>query len=119
MNAQSLIARMREQRQSTVELGDGLSVTIIRPCEADIRAFSGASRPSDLDVARKYVVGWKGFTEATLLGEAVGASDEVPFSQEVWTEAVADRLDWVHKVVIAVVSSIHSHQLSVAGEEKN
>lgn len=119
MNAASLIARMREQRQSTVDLGDGLAVTIIRPAESDIRAFSGPTRPSDLDVARKYVVGWKGFTEATLLGEAVGSTDEIAFSQELWEEAVADRLDWVHKVVMAVIEAIQRHQISVSSDEKN
>ncbi|MEY2653759.1 MAG: hypothetical protein RLZZ524_787, partial [Pseudomonadota bacterium] len=41
----------------------------------------------------KCVEAWDGFTEATLLGAAIGSEDEVPFTPELWADFVRDNPD--------------------------
>lgn len=122
MNAQSLIARMREQRERWVEVASGKRVKIRRPAEGEFARFSGPDgkgMSAGLEHVRDFVVGWEGITEADLLGEEVGSSEIVEFSTEVWYELVADRLAWLQPVAKALLQSIADHDLSLAQTSKN
>ena len=61
------------------------------------------------DEACRYTVDWRGFTEATIQGAAVGAEDAVDFSAELWAEWVRDRVDCVEVVAKAIGALITAH----------
>ena len=90
-----LIGKLRAQRESWHDLGDGKRVRIRRPVESE---FGTLLRGILLEHVQKYVVDWEGITEADLLGPAVGASDPVPFSPEVWAEVISDKAEWVGSI---------------------
>lgn len=113
MDAKLLLAQMRRNREQSVDLGDGKSVTFRRPPEAEMNALLVSEPGSDkvtfsVDVqhVRKYVVGWKGFTEADLLGSAIGSDTTVEFDVDLWDEMCSDRLEWVTKVAKAILDSV-------------
>lgn len=93
-----LLQRLRSQRQSAVEVEPGVRILVQRPAEAELAEYSGRTA---FEVAGRWVVGWEGVTEATLLG-AAGGSDAVTWSPELWREVIADRAPWAvqifHKV---------------------
>lgn len=113
MDAKLLLAQMRRNREQSVDLGDGKSVTFRRPPEAEMNDLLVSEPGSDkvtflVDVqhVRKYVVGWKGFTEADLLGSAVGSDTPVEFDAALWDELCSDRLEWVTKVAKAILDCV-------------
>ena len=91
---------MQAQRERWVDLGDGKRVCFMRPAQTELRGLAGVSF---VDVACKRVVRWEGFTEADLIGNE-GGDAAVPFSADLWAELARDRLDYVEKVVEAVVA---------------
>ena len=122
----SLIAKLRAQRQSWVDIAPGLRVQIIRPPETEITAFLKAPDPTggwivaaDVTHVTRYVTGWDGFTEATLLGAAVGASDPLAFDAALWAELVADHAQWCHAVGDALIAAIVKHSEQKAQATKN
>lgn len=129
MNAQALIAKIRAGREVWLELepaapgADGeattqpaLRVKVRRPAEADTLAFLRASRA---DAAMQVVVGWEGFSEATLFGVAVGSSDPLPFDADLWAEVVRDRGDWIIKVAARAAELVKSHAEAQKAHAKN
>jgi|SRR5690606_23768721 len=126
MDAKLLLAQMRRNREQSVDLGDGKSVTFRRPPEAEMNALLQSEPGSDkvtfsVDVehVRKYVVGWKGFTEADLLGETVGSDTPVDFDRDLWDEMCSDRVVWVTKVARAILDSVVLFINSRADAAKN
>jgi len=110
----ALLLKLRQQREHTVKLGEGKEVTFLRPPETEMTAMlhgDGDTRTWVVGFAEvcKYVNGWKGFTEADVLGAAVGSSDEVPFSPELWAELVSDKLEWMRKVADKILKSVVEH----------
>ena len=110
--AQILIARMRSQRQSWVDLEPGKRVQIIRPPESQLVDFTTSAGLSQSDMVQiilrrseRYVTGWEGFTEADLVG-AAGSGDAIEFTPELWAEVVADKVDWIAAINNALVASI-------------
>ncbi|MES2959803.1 MAG: hypothetical protein V4792_16560 [Pseudomonadota bacterium] len=102
MDAAFLIRKLQEQREEWCELGDGLRVCFVRPPETEVHSLV---RGVGVEHARKYVVKWDGFTEVTVLGEGVGASDPLDFNADLWAALVADRADWLSKFADALVSA--------------
>jgi hypothetical protein len=122
MNAASLIARMREQRERWVEVAPGKRVKIRRPAEAEYGRFARiheASVVQMLEHVRQYVVGWEGITEADLIGTAVGSEEPVAFTAELWAELISDRVAWVQPIMDKLVEIMNAHQFSVVETEKN
>jgi len=102
----ALIARMDAQRSRWVALPDGKRVQFRRPLETEFGKFrSGVG----VDHLCEYVCGWEGFSEADLLGSAIGSSDPLPFSAELWARVVRDRLEYVRPVATEVVAAITEH----------
>lgn len=111
-----LVARIQAQRESWVELAPGKRVRIRRPAEAQLARFRNGIT---VDHLAECVVGWEGFTEADLLGPAVGASDALPFAPELWGEVVRDRMDWVGTLAEALAEVISAHLAQRAATAKN
>lgn len=129
MSAERLIARLREQRDSWLvlrEAGDGepeLAVCLRRPTEAELPAYRPAEGQTMHQLLTEAVcrtaVAWRGITEAELLGAAIGSSDPVEFSSELWAEVVRDRADWVNACAGHLMEQINSHLTGRAEQRKN
>jgi hypothetical protein len=94
--AGDIIERLREQRSRWFETAEGRRVKIRRPSETECITLVGGL---GVEHAQRYVVGWDGYTEADLLGAAVGSGDAVPFDAELWAEYVADHAELATQVV--------------------
>lgn len=119
-----LLAQLRKRREKTVDLGEGLSVTFLRPREGEMGPLfqgDGEARVMrvQLEQVCRCVVGWSGFTEATLLGAGVGSSDPLPFDAAVWAEIVTDRVEWFGLVSQAILDSMVEHIERKGTAEKN
>ena len=120
--ASLLITRLREQRMKWVELAalPGKRVRIIRPTETELpEFFQGGRLTVGLDHVKRYVVDWEGFTEADLIGAALGASDPVPFDAALWAEVVADQSTWVRQLAQDLLDHVVAHRVAAAADEKN
>lgn len=108
MDAAALIAALRSARHSWVEMPGhpGAAVRILRPLEAEFGRFVAGVT---VEHACTYVDGWRGFTEATIQGAAVGAEDPVEFNADLWAEWVRDRVECVEAVCKAISQAITAH----------
>lgn len=119
---QRVLRAMREQRLHWVELdegaqpGEGRAVRYRRPAEAEMHQFVAGV---GVEHVAEFVVDWRNFTEATLLGAAIGSSDEVPFSKEAWGLYVRDHLDESNKVARAMANAMRDHIQARADAAKN
>ena len=89
--SEQLIQRLRKQRESSLELQPGVSITIRRPTEYEMTELLGGITEQHL---KKHVVGWAGVTEALLMGADMAPPDAVAFHADLWAEVVADRSEW-------------------------
>lgn len=120
--AKAALQRLREQRLHWCDLpadaagAPGLRVRYRRPLEAEMHRFvAGVTVEHVCD----YVVAWDGFTEAVLLGAAVGASDAVPFDRELWAEWVRDRSEVATAVAIEIARVMQQHLEQRTAAAKN
>lgn len=116
MDVAALLARMAEQRAHWVELGAGLRMRFHRPPEVDMPAFAGGVK---IEHAVRYACGWDGFTEAVLLGPAVGSADPVPFAVELWEAWLRDNSQHLPTVTKALADSITTHLAARSDVAKN
>lgn len=116
MDARALLAKMAEQRAAWCDLGDGLRVQYRRPPEVELPRLAGGVR---LEHVEAYACGWEGFTEATLLGAAVGASDPVPFTPELWAAWVRDHADAAGKVCQHMAATVSEYLTRREADAKN
>lgn len=122
--APNLVAQLRKRRERWVDLGDGRRVKFLRPVESEqgeMVKFEGteATWTVGLDQVRKFVIGWEGFTEASIVGADVGGDLVVPFERELFDELVSDDLAWVGKVARAILDSIVDYNVKKADVAKN
>lgn len=113
---QRVLEALRKQRLHWVDLGDGLRVQFRRPLEAELPQLRGGVY---VEQVCSYVQGWEGFTEATILGEAVGASDPVEFSADLWAEYVRDHSEYVKKIARAIADTVEAHIEAKLAAAKN
>lgn len=101
-DAQALILRrLREQRERWIDLAPGLQVQVLVLRETEYLRL----RTRDMvEIVCEQAVGWRGFTEAALLGAHDGASDVLPFSTELWSEVARNSVDYVRKVSEVLVA---------------
>lgn len=121
MTAQ-LIKRLREQRMQWVDLDLlGKRVRLIRPTEIEIGKHFIKDGSVSVGVAEveRFTVDWEGFTEADLLGAAVGSSDPVPFSQALWAEVISDRSAWVRQLATELLDIVVKHGAEKKVDAKN
>ena len=112
----ALIERMDEQRARWVSLPDGKRVRFRRPLEMEFVKFRIGV---DVNHLCEYVCGWDGFSEVDRLGAAIGSSDPLPFSAELWSRVVRDRMDYVRPVATAMVEAITEHVAAKEASAKN
>jgi hypothetical protein len=108
----ALLAQLRSARTLWVDLEEGKAVQFLRPLEADVELLlqpvAGGGRGFRLGIAdlRRYAVGWRGITEADLLGKPVGSDDAVSFDAEVLELVLGDNLDWLHAAIEGLTNAI-------------
>jgi hypothetical protein len=126
MDAKILLETMRSQRKRWVPIKEGKEVQILLPTEFEVlKHFVEPGEPgklnlkADYEEVKTFVCGWKGFTEADLLGAAVGASDALEFHADLWAAYVADNLECVRKVAKALLEGIGQRTLSREADTKN
>jgi hypothetical protein len=103
MDADKLIAQLDEQRTRWADLPGGKRVQFRRPLETEFHKFRGGV---EVQHVAEYVCGWSGFTEADILGAAIGSDQTVPFNSRLWDRVARDRLDYVAAVATAIVDAI-------------
>jgi hypothetical protein len=115
--AATLLQRLRAAREFWVELDDaGRAVLVRRPAETEILRLRHGINLQDAAAA---VVGWRGFTEAHLLGPKLGSDSPAAFAPELAAEVLGDNLAWSHKVAGALAQAIDQHLTARAAAEKN
>jgi len=119
--SEAIIKRLREARMWWLELEPGKSVRCIRPAEVEVaqHLFEGGKLAVGIESVKRFVVDWQGFTEADLLGAAIGSTDPLPFDAALWAEVAADRKEWVAKVASAILEAAVRHHESKAEAAKN
>lgn len=100
----AVIKAIHAQREVTVPLGDGKSVTIRRPPEGELWTLAGRI---DLEHVCRYTVAWSGFHERDVIDG--GAEDELDFHADIFREVVVDRIDWVAKIADAIAKAVEAH----------
>ena len=130
MSTQALIARLQAQRTSWCELqpaADGqpaIAVQLRRPLEAELPEYHAATQVGTMrqrlvQAACEQAIGWRGMSEAALLGAAIGSADELPCDAALWVEIVRDRQDWLNAVAQHLMDAIHAHIQARSLEAKN
>lgn len=114
----AIVAKMRSARRLTVEVAPGRRVHLLRPREEQILAIwkAGVVTPDDVCAAAE---GWEGFTEADLLGPALGSDAVVAFLPETFSEWARDRMDAMTQMAAAIGEAISAHFARRAAAEKN
>ena len=122
--AQRLVAQMQAQRTVWLELPSGKALQLLRPRETEMLDFmrrDGEGRFetfADLVHVKRFVTGWRGYTEADLVGPA-GSSDEAPFTPELWAEVCADDVRLTTQVAEKLLALVCDHAERMAEDAKN
>jgi hypothetical protein len=116
MDADKLIAQLEEQRTRWADLPGGKRVQFRRPLETEFHTFRAGV---DVEHVAQYVCGWEKFTEADILGAAIGSDASVPFSGKLWDRVARDRLDYVAAVATAIVQAITDYLAQRDATAKN
>ena len=127
----SLVARLLALRDSWLDLrpaGEGrpaLRVQLRRPPEdqwsrLNLSGRRGAERNRQAcDLIADYTVDWDGFSEAELLGAAIGSSDPLPFHPEVWRLQVQDNGAWAEACYAHLLKLVEQHIAQRGAAAKN
>lgn len=105
-NNDSLLARMDAQRTHWADLPDGKRVQFRRPLETEFGRFREGV---GVEHVAECVCGWDGFTEADLLGAALGSDAAVTFDPALWSRVMRDRVDYMQPVAQAIAKAIGDH----------
>jgi hypothetical protein len=116
VNVHTLLAKMASQREAWVDLPGGQRLQYRRPPEVELPRLAGGVTP---ELVVEYACGWDKFTEADLLGAAVGSSDSVPFAPELWAAYVRDNSEVLQVVAMAMAKTVTDYLLQRQAEAKN
>jgi hypothetical protein len=126
LDAKLLLEQMRGQRKRWVQVAEGKRVQILLPTELEVvrhfvkpGADGKVNLSCDIEEVKRFTCGWEGFTEADLLGAAVGAADAVPFDPGLWGLVIEEHLDWVRAVAKALLDGVVERQLAREADAKN
>ena len=116
MSPADLIARLDEQRAFWVPLSEGRRVKLQRPLETEMGAFvEGVG----VDAVCQRAVAWEGFSEATFLGAAIGASDPLPFNADLWARWARDHAADTRACLDELVKAIGDYLAEKGDTAKN
>ncbi len=111
--SQALIAKMRNAREQTVDVG-GFRFVVRRPTEMDMIEWGEQTMGRE---ALKHVVGWSGVKESDVLPN--GDPEPLEYDAEVAEEWLTDRLDLLAPLTEKVVGSFRDHVAKREAAEKN
>lgn len=114
--SQSLIERIRKARQTTIKVGD---VTLIcrRPTDLEMAIMRQSTKITQEDILLRFVDGWQGMKEIDLVPG--GNPVEVPFTQALFAEWVADHPACWGVISDAVVQGYQRHDAELKAAAKN
>jgi len=127
-----MLRQQRQQRATWLELDEparrGLQVR--RPGEDTVASWRSmiesvqggnvlSALPKLREIARDVVIDWRGFTEADLLGEAVGASSPQEFDKDIFAEWVDDESVILIAIATHAATVYAAHRDKKAAAEKN
>jgi hypothetical protein len=104
--AATLEERLAEQRRVWVPLGDDgrRRVRFSRPLATELHLLAAGLT---VDTVCRYVDGWDGFTDADILGAAVGSSDTpADFTPTLFAAWVRDEMDVLKTLAEAIAESV-------------
>lgn len=112
--------KIRAQRESWLELDEPprRALCIRRMAESRLGVLVVRKKLALEDLC-ECIVGWRNFTEADLLGTAVGSSDVAAFDPDAVRELVADDVELFVKVNDHLMSGIEAFLASRADTAKN
>jgi hypothetical protein len=116
MDVRTLLAKMAGQREVWADLPGGRRLQYRRPPEVELPRLAGGVT---LEVVVQYACGWSGFTEADLLGQAIGSSDQVPFSAELWDAYVRDHAGELQTVARHMAETVTAYLVQRDAAAKN
>lgn len=125
--ATDLLAKLRRNREIKCDLGDGLSVTFLRPTEREVAKMTVPIAGDETrytikvedDAVRDAVISWQGFSEAAILGPEIGSSDAIDFDRDLWGELASDSRMWYFAVATKMLQAIIGHNEKQAAAAKN
>jgi len=115
-DASRALQALRKGRLHWVDLAPGRRVQFRRPLETEMYRFVGGVT---VEHVVEFVCGWEGFTEGTLLGEAVGSADALDFTPELWAEYVRDSSEVTAEVAQAIAGALKAHLEAREASAKN
>jgi len=93
MDVLSLRAKIRESRKVEIVIPDtNILFYATRMTGEEFRSIV-ADNVSDAEISRRFVIGWKGVTEADLI-EGGSPKEEVPFDKDLFDDIIGDHDDW-------------------------
>jgi hypothetical protein len=110
--SRALIDKIRKGRESRVESG-GYTFTVRRPTDLEMLELGQAVPVSSLF---KFVSGWNVKECDVVPG---GGGDQVPFSQALFQEWIADRPDLWTDITQAIVEAYKAHETALGEAAKN
>lgn len=124
MSPEQLVSAALAARAFWVPLPDGRRVRLRRPSEYDVRNLirrdtGGAVTTivADLPDVKRAAIEWEGFTEADIIPS--GASDPVPFSQDVFAVWIEDNRSALAVLAQALIDAVIAHESAQVDTAKN
>lgn len=123
----NLQAQILKRRERWVDLGEGRRVKFLRPPETEFHKYlvpvegepERRTWSIEVDHVKKLVIGWEGFTEATLLGPEIGGDIAVEFSSDLWSTVIVDNAEWSGKIGREILDSIVGYVVDREKTTKN
>lgn len=121
-SAAELLRQSKLKRSKWYELDDPprRAVQIRRPQEGELFDMRGSRTAQDVvDLLSAAAIDWRGFTEADILGEAVGSQDAAEYSPELFAEWVFDHVDVLMNLAGRVIDDAKKHVADREAAAKN
>lgn len=104
----ALVRKLHAKRERWLQVAPGLELLVRRPAEVELAKLRQGIEFEDAVAA---ITGWRGFTEAVLLGDpALGDSETaLPFSADLCAEWLRDNVAAVNAVVDDMAQRVREH----------
>lgn len=120
--ADALVAQIAAQRSRAVPLSDTVSISLSTPSQFTALAIVAALRAGDgdrlVEILGRLATGWKGISQADLLGEGVGSDEPAPFDARLVGLVLGDRPAWTTQLAqeaVALANAAHARAKAIAG----
>ncbi len=113
----AVLKRLLDTRRNWITLANGMQIRYRRPVEAEYSRFREGS--NGIEHVCYFVDGWKGVTEAHLLGPEIGSSDEIAFDGELWSAYIRDNVQEASVIAQAIIEAMNAHEERRGRASKN